>query len=88
LVAVATQVPDEHAVVKAYSALKVGSACLAATLVPDLLTAYLTNEYLPFHDGDIAFAHVPGAPTTHAATAASAATTQNLGRIASMVGVR
>jgi hypothetical protein len=36
--------PDEHAVVKTYCALKVGSACLAATLVPDLLTAYLTNE--------------------------------------------
>ncbi|BBY14166.1 hypothetical protein MMARJ_49060 [Mycobacterium marseillense] len=58
-----------------------GSACRAATLVPDLPAAYRTNEYFPFHDGDTACAPIAGVPATEAVTATSTATTRNLGRI-------
>jgi hypothetical protein len=56
--------------------------------VPDLPAAYLTNEYLPFHEGDLAFADMPDAPTTNVVTAVSTAPTRDDGRIASMLGVR
>ncbi|WP_231590580.1 hypothetical protein [Mycobacterium haemophilum] len=50
-----------------------GSAWLAAALVPVLFTAYLTNEYLPFQDGIAACTAATGATKVTTAMTLSAA---------------